>query len=121
MEYKLSNGWTKEKVMEQIKKYNNNTRAIRGTQCQYKDENGNRCAIGCFIPDEHNGLGFQGGVGDLLKNYPDLKLYMPLDDIMGLESFQVAHDESYSYGQDKTKIGLPVYPRIVEWLEENVE
>jgi hypothetical protein len=45
--HKLINGWTKETVMAQVKKYNNGTKATKEWQrvCQYLTDKGNRCAI----------------------------------------------------------------------------
>lgn len=41
--------------------------------CLYLNANGDRCAIGCLIPDGHPGLGFRGAVFQLLDTYPDLR------------------------------------------------
>jgi hypothetical protein len=92
--YKLANGWTKEKVIAQVKKFNNGTKAVNDFKlCIYKAKDGNRCAIGCFIPEEHKeALNFQGSVGSLLNRYPNLKPYMPFANLDALEDFQRAHD-----------------------------
>jgi hypothetical protein len=92
--YKLANGWTKEKVMQQIKKYNSGTKAkIPGCfGCSYQTPYGNRCAIGCFIPDGHPGLKSGSLVNDLLEVYPELKDKMPFRSMRALRAFQITHD-----------------------------
>ena len=113
--YKLANGWTKESVMEQFKKYNNGNMARdykRGI-CVYQTDDGNRCAIGAFIPDGHEGLQFEGPVNQLLMRYSDLKSYIPFDDLDALEVFQQVHDGSFS--------GLDIYQRIENFLRDMLE
>ncbi len=119
---KLKAGWTKEKVMAQIKKYNNGTRASTGHtagSCLYKTPNGNRCAIGCFIPTDHPALNHKGGVRGLLGDYPELRNYMPFEHDDDLHRFQSAHDCS----EDAAAEGKPhpVYTSIKRFLDEKVE
>ena len=92
---KLINGWTKRKVMNRIKKYNNGKRAVNytGDRCVYLAPNGNRCAIGCFIPDSHSALCEKCKVESLIENYPDLTTVMPFE-VGGLVLFQTAHDDA---------------------------
>lgn len=82
--YKLANGWTKEKVLNQVKKYNNGTRAMKpvGDECSYRTEDGNRCAVGAFIPDHYDvtAFYFSGAARVLIERYPDLAQYMPFND-----------------------------------------
>src|SRR5271156_3153544 len=90
--YKLANGWTKETVMAQIKKYNNGTKATRESgSCTYLAKDGNRCAIGCFIPDGHKAL-LDDGSAYHIVDYPELAKLMPFDDRCILQVFQEIHD-----------------------------
>lgn len=88
MKYKLTNGWTKESVMAQVKKYNDGTRAAEergGTvYCQYLSPTGNRCAIGSFIPDGHVAFTTAGDVEDLLCKHKDLCNVLPFDNMPAL-------------------------------------
>lgn len=95
--YKLANGWTKERVLAQVKKYNNGTRAMKptGNGCSYRAEDGNRCAIGAFIPDHYDVTAFYfgGTARALIEDYSDLAQYMPFNDPLALTDFQRAHDD----------------------------
>jgi len=106
-------GWTKSKVMEQVKKYNNGTCAIDDIGCLYRASDGNRCVIGAFIPDGHKALDFVGPVDDLLEFHPDLVDLMPFSVGVSLRSFQSVHDNSCNGNQDNR----PVYKELEEFLE----
>lgn len=115
------NGWTKEKIIETL-----NTKNIgkpsrkEGGQCAYFGENNNRCAVGCFIPDEFVetvkeweekciGDGENYGAVALFEHFPEIKF--PLDQDV-LDSLQSVHDHT-----DKTS---DPRPKMVKWVEENV-
>lgn len=96
--FQLINGWTKAKVMEQLRKYSNGTRALSGGLCAYQTAGGNRCFIGAFIPEGHEALGVMMNVVDVLIEYPDLVERMPFTDgpengYGPLVNFQLAHDQ----------------------------
>jgi hypothetical protein len=123
--YKLINGWTKEKVMEQVKKYNNNTKAKNKIACVYLAPNGNRCAIGCFIPDGHPALTATScAASELVNEYPDLKTVMPFR-ASELDDFQVAHDRTGNPAWDsENNFWSPsnsVYDNIALFLDRLVE
>lgn len=61
-------------------------------QCLYLDYDGNKCVIGCFIPDGHSGQDSLYDVHNLLEYYPDLRDKMPSQDMAKLEDFQKVHD-----------------------------
>lgn len=96
MKYKLVNGWTKETVMLQIKKYNNGERAMSKTDlnvCTYQAEDGNRCAVGCFIPDTHvEVLNAPFDICTLMMLYPKLQKYVPFEILVKRLAYQMAHD-----------------------------
>lgn len=70
MKYTPINGWTKETIKEQLIKKNNGTRAmINNLDCAYEASDGNRCAVGCFIPDDHPALDFHGDVNEILDEH----------------------------------------------------
>src|ERR1700722_5334496 len=93
--FKLANGWTKESVIAQIKKYNNGQVCMdKHTTCLYQHpENNNRCLIGCFIPDGHEALSETIPILPLLTGYPDLEGFMPFKDKEALTTFQRLHDD----------------------------
>lgn len=50
-------GWNLDKVMEVIRKENIGKRSVVGkdswnTECMYRTDDGNKCLVGCFIPDD---------------------------------------------------------------------
>jgi len=115
--YVLKHGWTKEKVMAQIKKYNNGTMATNdGFECVYKTEKNNRCAIGAFIPDDFDPAAFEftGSSTDLLRAYPALLKHMPFKNLSALRDLQKTHDDSY-------KRGTTTYDAIQGFLNACVE
>lgn len=114
--YKTANGWTKETIKAQIRKYNNGKKAEKYGVCQYLTPEGNRCAIGCFIPSGHIALESKKSVKGVLEDYPELKDKMPFDDISGLRNFQGAHDSHINQID-----GLSVYPTIEKWIDQHVE
>lgn len=117
---KLINGWTKETVMAQVKKYNNGSRSVTvreveydeyNTACVYLSPDLNRCLIGCFIPDNHEALKSPLSACALIRYFPDLKDKMPFGEY-DLQIFQSVHDES---------VGRSVYDAAQEFLDVKVE
>lgn len=111
------NGWNVEKIIAQVKKYNNGKKALKNvedtepTLCAYQADDGNRCFVGCFIPDGHPGLKYGGLAKKLLDRYPDLIPLMPFEaEYMG--RFQLVHDH---------KLTGDVYDDLERWLKLNVE
>lgn len=90
---RLMPGWTKAKVIDRIKKYNNGTPAATDAgQCVYLAKDGNRCFIGAFIPEGHPALFRREGVQFLLVRYPELRHFMPFSLDQELVTFQNVHD-----------------------------
>ncbi len=113
--FKLAKGWTKTKVMNRIKKYNNGKPAKnKDGICLYKANGGNRCAIGCFIPDGHPALKSRLAIADLLGEFPDLAKHLPFKGTKALEIFQNAHDGVGSNGYSD------VHKSVKAFLKEEV-
>lgn len=115
--YTLKKGWTRQRVMEQFKKYNNGTRAHSGLDCVYMTPNGNRCAVGAFIPDDHAGLRLYGTAMLLLGQYPGLLEFMPFDDVAALTAMQRAHDQCRNDQGDSGD----TYAAMAHFLETQVQ
>jgi hypothetical protein len=116
--FKTINGFTKAKMIEMINNRMLDHRAVSRSPngevigCAYRDpKNGNRCAIGCFIPEGHESEKFGNGVASLLVHYPELKNLMPIQ-TMGLSNMQRVHD--------RCEIGNPKL-EVVQWIEANVQ
>ena len=121
--HKLADGWTKEKVMERIRKYNNGNRATRTDafnqiNCTYQAADGNRCAIGCFIPDGHPALREPNGVHSILAEYPDLVPLMPFKELEALAALQCVHDVHDVHDVPRA---MSVHEGIEVFLNECVE
>lgn len=112
MKYKPLNGYTKQKIIDTIMERNKGERARRGDACSYKTPEGNHCAVGCFMPDEHPGMELRANVERLIEEYPDLEGTLPLG-IEALHELQLIHDID-SQGKDPR-------PALIKWVEENVE
>lgn len=115
----LKPGWTKEKFLERIKKYNPGRRVSFGEICKYSlkeyaniDE---RCFIGCFIPDGHEGLKYSGSVTHLIERFPDLNEIMPLINLQELQILQNYHDKESNWW------GVLTQNDMIKYLETRFE
>lgn len=84
-------------------------------QCAYLSPQGNRCAIGLYIPDGHAAQRYDGAVCGLLCRHDDLQAYMPFDNAEALSAFQNAHD-----GLDPKATVSEQMQCLIEWVQENV-
>ena len=86
--------------------------AFEGGHCKYRDSLGNKCAIGCLIPDDLYRPEFEGYAFEILFGFPEIeKLFsgMPIDLLIDL---QFCHDCKgvEMLGQD--------YPPLPQWEKE---
>lgn len=115
MKFTYAPGWNLEKTMAKIKEGNNGSRAVDfADNCSYKSF-GNKCAIGCFIPEGHVGQGFIGPARELLDSYPDLSDGMPFKSLEALSRFQRTHD---TYPDESRR---SLHEILESWLRHNVE
>jgi len=114
-------------MKEQLRRYNTGISArqsqfVSGAcACSYLTRDGNRCAIGCFIPTDHEGLHFNGSVYSLFAAYVDLAAHMPLA-LWGLGKFQAVHD-GYDRlrGASSDPVNYPSLHAVLDrWIDENV-
>jgi len=111
------NGWTREKVMKQIRLKNKGYRSYGNGECRYRTADNNQCLVGCFIPDEKYDREMEGdGSCYVIAKY-NLEEYMPLR--QGLMSrLQAFHD---GFLQETVR-GEDFYKSIEEkliYMEEN--
>lgn len=125
--YKPINGFTKAKILEVLKARPLNGPAMghEGIGCTYLAANGNKCAVGMFIPDGHRGQEYEGFVTGLLGLYPDLKSVMPLV-VEGLATLQMCHDQETgvldTYGREYTpQFKGNAKAAMIDWVEKNVQ
>lgn len=95
-----------DKVCQHLRSQRGRSMRGHGTDtCAYEDAQGRRCAIGIFIPDEHEGLDFRGDVFKLFSCYPELKeLICPKDyddfSFSFLVRLQCAHDDGTHWSDE---------------------
>ena len=124
--FQTINGWTKQRMKEAIRAGNNGEQSWQDDKgCLYRTSDGNKCAVGCFIPDElytlemddmnadGNSL-LQGSGAYKIVNQFDLLKYMPIN-VSGLEKMQGAHDCA-----DLRKVP-DMRDYLSEWIDQNVE
>lgn len=115
---KPRNGWTKETMIRAISEGNKGRQSTSDKAldcaCAYRGDGNNKCAIGCFIPDELYiaDMDDSGNVENLLEEFPDLKEHMPLPTYK-LTSLQDIHD--------LTPPNKDPRPSLIKWIKENVE
>lgn len=113
--FKVINGWTKEKMKEQIRLRNNGKKSLmfkNGRICLYRSSEGNHCAAGCFIDDEFltEGLIQQNGIAsemplEILNKFP-----LEPD---GMDKMQTIHDFANAE--------VNMRDVLCTWIDENVE
>lgn len=67
-----------------------------GTSCRYKTEDGKKCAVGKYIPDELYDPSFEGNGIDYV--YETIRKSLPVDDYDFWDQLQFMHDLSLSVG-----------------------
>jgi len=115
----IQNGWTKATMKAAIRKYNNGTPAVDYNDegvysCEYKAKDGNRCAVGCFIPDGHEALQSGEPASSLAADYPDLEKVLPILDADLINSFQLTHDRCRESDAD-------LHKTLDNWIDDALE
>lgn len=112
--FKAINGWTKKKILKVLQDRKFARAAYNEAQkvCEYRTKDGNRCAVGLFIPNGHEGLSHSGAVGGLLDAFPDLRKKLPLGE-KGLDFLQDVHDTIENRTNAKRA--------MIEWVTKNVK
>lgn len=111
MRHNCINGWTKAKMLEVVEARPSKLPAFQNGQCVYLTGDGNKCGVGLFIPDGHEGQKHHGYVSSLLESHPDLSKIMPLE-YTGLKEFQNCHDS--------VNLTCDAKAAMIEWIKENV-
>ena len=114
MSFKPINSWTKQSIVEHIKKnFKGKSIGPDGVNCIYRrfdKECVRKCAIGLFIPDESYTLDMEGKrASQVIRDYR-LESYMPLNKD-GMCKLQYAHDQSHASS---------TLDDMIEWIERNV-
>ncbi len=118
--YTPINGFTKSSILKVLKSRKFNEPAVRApddSSCVYLAPDGNKCAVGMFIPDGHAGQNLANTADELLVHYPDLVALMPFGP-EGLVSLQTAHDVEASFNK---KFEGNAKAAMIDWVEKNVQ
>ena len=121
--FKPINGWTKERILEVIKARTHDGPSIctKEKYCVYKAIDGNKCAVGLFIPEGHPGQTYEGTVKSLVHLHPDLRDFMPLD-IRSLHELQRVHDTESPYHESDFQRPFDGNAKsaMIDWVEKYV-
>lgn len=110
--YQIINNWTKEEMKIAINTKMFSYPSKSDGMCMYLAPDGNRCAIGVFIPCGHPAEKSEAAVTFVLNGYPELKAIMPLES-HALSYLQAIHDS--------TPMNKDPRPELLQWIEENVQ
>lgn len=114
--FETINGFTKARIVDMIINGNKGYPSNAGRtdpNCNYRGVGDNKCAVGCFIPDNLYNANMEGyGIGNLLIKFPDLNRVMPLP-FRALEQLQATHDK-YSGTE------LDPRPDLINWIDKNI-
>lgn len=86
-------------MSERAGEFDRKTHAFR---CAYVDANGNKCAVGCHMPDGHPAKSMSCDVRGVIERYPELKGVVIPDGPDGLlfaRGLQQIHDNSENWGK----------------------
>lgn len=113
MKHKIINGYTKESMKQKIREGNTGEVSRKDGACFYLKSDGNKCAVGCFIPEGHIGFNCGGDAYNLLDNNADLVYEMPLN-AKGLITMQRLHDSYLSCSQS-------LHDRLFDFIDNECE
>ncbi len=95
------NGWTKDSIVAHIEAHFTGKSFVLNPdthkdECKYRGPNGEKCAVGLFIPDDKYrpsmDINCENHATGIIERYR-LSNIMPLD-IQGMQAFQQVHDNS---------------------------
>lgn len=109
------NGYDRKSTMEQIKRKNHGYKSSYLGSCTYRNDDGNCCLVGVFIPDEKYDDRMENECADEIINEYDLFDFMPLK-VYYMQKLQIFHDETLD-----NKTGKDFYQAIENYLIEMEE
>lgn len=112
------NGWTRARIIEKLReKMPERGQALDEFSgvCVFRDERGNACALGAFIPDGHKALMGNGSPYMILNVYSDLADIFPLRST-ALQLLQNTHDTARCERYTPQPVDL-----CVQWVLDNVK
>ena len=103
--------------------------AVEGVSCRYRTSDGNKCAVGFWIPDDHPGVKEENlNISHLLMKWDEKSDYPLIPEIYEYSglfySLQVVHDNSTNWGPNgMNSRGVEALKNITKYagLEWNFE
>lgn len=114
VKFKTINGWTKARMIERIQTEMLDHPSFYESSCRYRSDDGNKCAVGVFIPDKiyttrmENRFPTDKCLWDVICDH------MPLE-ALAMFDLQKVHDEKSHIDKSDRR------PALVKWINENVE
>lgn len=107
------NGFTRDKVMQVIRKENLGKKSSHDYTCSYRNPDGNKCLVGCFIPDDKYDELMESKTVDLdfLEKY-NLKVNMPLRTNI-MERLQKFHDRGKFKGLTSVEFFKKIEDKLI--------
>lgn len=117
--YTTQNGWTKERMKQHLltNMLDHRSQDYTSTNapgCAYRAADGNKCGVGCFIPESKYTAEMEGNNAIHVIDNFGLHQFMPLDKF-GMMQLQKQHDE-----WEPNSASLDPRPDIIRWIDENV-
>lgn len=119
--FKTINGWTKARMIQEIQTKMLDHKSTNGFVCVYRAPDGNRCAMGVFIPDDLYDSKMEcKNAHALTQRSSHYEIFKPLLAVLplgfeGMTDLQAVHDNDYIQDTEDPR------PRLIKWIEENVE
>lgn len=131
--YKAINGWTKDKILEQLdKRMPDEGAATRDGNCCYLTDEGKTCAIGAFIPENLYKKEWDDrkvDVSSIIRESKEVEAVMPFC-MNGLIPLQQLHDHwatdltgtvgGRDYHLDLRKGYKSAKEACLDWVERNI-
>ncbi len=104
---------TLEEIMTVIREKNKGYQASKGNTCFYRQDNGNCCLVGAFIPDTLYSPDMEDKMASTIIEQYNLQTFMPFD-MSTMDSLQELHD----YNLENLE-GEKFYQAIEDYIVEN--
>ena len=74
---------------------NQKVKSMKGISCAYLDKKGNKCAVGCLLPQDHKMMNYFSGVDDLIMRYDKDVPEVIRENVYLFDGLQCFHDTAF--------------------------